>query len=148
MEWFRKKTMKITFRFLLLLCFLFVSFACKTSNTSTGNIQRQWMLVEFGDFTRDFLIAKRANLDLTDTARPTAKMGCNQMFMKALFKNDKTVKFSDLGSTMMYCDDAMKLEEAFAHLLPTMIKFSIEGHRLTLTSQSGKQMKFVAADWD
>jgi len=99
-------------------------------------------------FTKDFLMKKGANLDLSTRDQYGANMGCNRIFMKADFKGDGTVAFSGIGSTMMYCQDAMKLEEAFGKALPTMVHYKIEGHFLTLKSKDGSSMKFVAADWD
>ncbi|MBU4538893.1 MAG: META domain-containing protein [Bacteroidetes bacterium] len=106
------------------------------------------MLTEFQDFTKDFLVQKGANLDLSHKGQYGAKMGCNRMFMKADFKADGTVVFSQIGSTMMFCEDAMKLEDAFGKALPVMTRYKIDGHFLTLTSKDGSTMKFVAADWD
>ena len=76
----------------------------------------------------------------------TAKMGCNGMFFTAELSNGKA-KFSGVGSTMMYCDGRMKLEDSFGKQLPNMNQYKIERHFLTLSD--GKSiMKFVAADWD
>lgn len=68
------------------------------------------------------------------------------MFFTAEFDKGKA-KFSGVGSTMMYCDGRMKLEEQFGKDLPNMNQYKIEGHFLALTD--GKStMKFVAEDWD
>ncbi|MBV2165037.1 MAG: META domain-containing protein [Kaistella sp.] len=106
------------------------------------------MLVEFQDFTKEFLIQKGANLDLSTKNQYSANMGCNRMFMKADFKADGAVIFSQIGSTRMFCDDAMTLEDAFGKALPAVTGYKTEGHFLTLTSKDGSTMKFVAADWD
>jgi len=118
---------------------------------SMGNIHRKWMLVEYKDFSKPELVKLEAYMDLTKIAdapnRYTAKMGCNGMFFTSEF-NDGKAKFSGLGSTMMYCDGRMKLEESFGKTLPTMTQYKIEGHFLTLSNVEGQKMKFVAADWD
>lgn len=115
------------------------------------NIHKKWMLVEYKNFTKEELVKLEANIDLTKNpeskGRYNAKMGCNGMFFTAEFNNGKA-KFSGLGSTMMYCDGRMKLEELFGKDLPTMNQYKIEGHFLTLSNPSGGKMKFVAADWD
>ena len=115
------------------------------------NIHKKWMLVEYKDFNKEELVKLEANIDLTKNpeskGRYNAKMGCNGMFFTAEFNNGKA-KFSGLGSTMMYCDGRMKLEELFGKDLPTMNQYKIEGHFLTLSNPSGGKMKFVAADWD
>lgn len=138
--------------FLALITLLLIS--CKSSNQSSGsidNINRKWMLIEYKDFTKSDLTKLEAYMDLTKNQEKangfTAKMGCNAMFFTAAFKNGKA-EFSGIGSTMMYCDGRMKLEELFGKDLPTMNKYKIEGHFLTLSNANGGRMKFVAADWD
>jgi len=128
-------------------------YSCKTSaesGTTVENIHRKWMLVEYGDFTKDELVKLEANVDLTknlhESNRYSAKMGCKAMFFTAEFNQGKA-KFSGVGSTMMYCDGKMKLEELFGKDLPKMNQYKIEGHFLTLTDGT-TSMKFVAADWD
>lgn len=124
---------------------------CTTQSKVPENIKRDWMLVEFQSFTKEELMANKAHLDLTDQTEPgkfSANMGCNNMFGGATFNADGTVKFSAIGSTMMFCDKAMDLESAFVKELPTMTNYKLEGHYLTLSNSNGKKMKFVASDWD
>lgn len=125
---------------------------CATQNKVSTNVNRQWMLVEFQNFSKDLMVKNNANLDLTgwteENLRLSAKMGCNGMFGTANFKENKMVEFSQIGSTMMYCDKNMELEAAFGKALPMMKNYSIDGHFLTLTDSDGNKMKFVAADWD
>ena len=98
------------------------------------------------------MVKNEAHLNLTtiteSSKRFSAKMGCNGMFGEATFIADEKVKFSQLGSTMMYCDQGMDLETAFGKTLPQMTSYKIEGHFLTLSDTAGNIMKFVAADWD
>ncbi|WP_333851377.1 META domain-containing protein [Epilithonimonas sp.] len=134
----------------LLMLLLISCNSSKKVSESMGNINRKWMLVEYNDFTKAELTKLEANIDLTKrTEAPDqygAKMGCNGMFFTAEFDKGKA-KFSGVGSTMMYCEGRMKLEEQFGKDLPNMNQYKIEGHFLTLTD--GKStMKFVAADWD
>ena len=107
------------------------------------------MLVEFQGFTKEELIQKKAYLDLTHFERGGgAKMGCNSIFFSVNLKNNHRIHFSGVGSTMMYCDGNMKLEENFGKLLPTITKYQVKGHFLTLKNKNGQTMKFVAEDWD
>lgn len=116
------------------------------------DLQRQWMLTSFENYPREFLVKNHAQLDLSSTKSPAGQyrafMGCNQMFVNAAFKKNGTVKFSDMGSTMMYCENNMALEQDFAKALPEMTRYEVDGHHLTLSNENGKTMKFVAADWD
>ena len=124
---------------------------CVTQIKVPEETKREWMLVEFQHFTKELMMNNKAQLNLTQQTSPdqfSANMGCNNMFGKVTFTASGTVKFSDSGSTMMYCDKNMDLETAFAKELPTMTNYKVEGHYLTLSNAAGKKMKFVAADWD
>ncbi|MBV2223540.1 META domain-containing protein [Cloacibacterium normanense] len=114
-----------------------------------SSLKRKWMLVEFQGFTKEELIQKKAYLDLTHFEKGGgAKMGCNSIFFSVKLKNNHRIHFSGVGSTMMYCDGNMKLEENFGKLLPTITKYQVKGHFLTLKNKNGQAMKFVAEDWD
>lgn len=124
---------------------------CTAQTNLSENVKREWMLIEFQDFSKDLMMANKAHLNLTDqktAGQFSANMGCNNMFGHVIFNTNGTVKISAIGSTMMFCDKNMDLETAFAKELPTMTNYKIEGHYLTLTNSAGNKMKFVAADWD
>ncbi len=114
-----------------------------------SSLKRKWMLVDFQGFTKEELIQKKAYLDLTHLDKGGgAKMGCNSIFFSVKLKNNHRINFSGVGSTMMYCDGNVKLEENFGKLLPTITKYQVKGHFLTLKNKNGQTMKFVAEDWD
>ena len=114
-----------------------------------SSLKKKWMLVEFQGFTKEELIQKKAYLDLTHLDKGGgAKMGCNSIFFSVKLKNNHRINFSGVGSTMMYCDGNVKLEENFGKLLPTITKYQVKGHFLTLKNKNGQTMKFVAEDWD
>lgn len=125
---------------------------CTTQNTVPENTQREWMLVEFQNFSKESMMNSRAQLNLTKNAdapgKFSANMGCNNIFGDIKFSGNGMVKFSQIASTEMYCDKAMDLEAAFTKELPNMTNYKVEGHYLTLTGSNGAKMKFVAADWD
>ena len=124
---------------------------CTTQPNTPENIKREWMLVEFQDFTKEMMMINKAQLNLTqqnEKGNFSANMGCNNMFGSVTFSSNGTVKFSEIGSTMMFCDKAMDLESAFAKELPTLTNYKVEGHYLTLSNAGGMKIKFVAADWD
>jgi len=131
---------------LLSISFFMMSFA---PQKEVSSLKRKWMLVEFQGFTKEELIEKKAYLDLTHFEKVGgAKMGCNSIFFSVKLKNNHRIHFSGVGSTMMYCDGNMKLEENFGKLLPTITKYQVKGHFLTLKNKNGQTMKFVAEDWD
>lgn len=125
---------------------------CSAVSVNNPSIQRQWMLVSFGNYTKEDLMKNKASLDLTTpvknkTIKGGAFMGCNRMFFTAEFKNSGRIKISDLGSTLMACEN-MKLEDDFSKKFKDMQHYRIEGHFLTLADDHGNLMKFIAADWD
>jgi len=131
---------------LLSISFFMMSFA---PQKEVSSLKRKWMLVEFQGFTKEELMQKKAYLDLTHLEKGGgAKMGCNSIFFSVKLKNNHRIHFSGVGSTMMYCDGNMKLEENFGKLLPTITKYQVKGHFLTLKNKNGQTMKFVAEDWD
>ena len=124
---------------------------CSAITKAPENTSREWMLVEFQDFSKEIMMSSKAKLDLSPIQTPgkfAAQMGCNNMFGTVDFINNGTVKFSNVGATMMYCENRMELEAAFGRELPKMTQYKVQGHYLTLTDIKGNQMKFVAADWD
>ena len=146
--------MKIKNTLVLLASGLFLLWACQPKQSAMHNnnlYQRQWMLVEFQNFSKDFLMKQQAELNLTETAEKkgkyTAYMGCNQLMVAGEIGNNR-VKLEVMAATMSYCDGKMELEGKFISELQKMTSYKIEGHYLTLKDAQGNTMKFVAVDWD
>ncbi len=137
---------------LLLGVFILVTLNGCSSQKNVTNYKRQWMLVTFKDYTKDFLTEKKATLNLSpmqgddNSEFGTAYMGCNNMRLKAKFSNDGKVTFSNLISTRMFCPG--NLESDFIKEIEKTNHYKIEGHFLYLYNEKEQQMKFVAADWD
>lgn len=126
--------------------------SCSTVPDKNPTIQRQWMLISFGQFSKEELVKNKAEINLTGVMengkiKGGAHMGCNNMFFNSEFKKDGKVKISGVGSTLKACAN-MNLETAFAQQFDQMNHYSVEGHFLTLSDDHGNSMKFVAADWD
>ena len=144
--------MKKIFRGLLGVLFLGMIFNCSSVPVKNPSIQREWMLISFGNFSKDQMVKNKASINLTakmdgGKIKGGAFMGCDRMFFTGEFRNNGKMKISGLGSTMMACQD-MKLESAFARSFERIINYSIDGHFLTLSDDKGVVMKFVASDWD
>ncbi|WP_431611450.1 META domain-containing protein [Chryseobacterium sp. 'Rf worker isolate 10'] len=125
---------------------------CSSIPDKNPSLQRQWMLVSLDGFSKDQLIANKAEMNLTakmieGKIQGNAYMGCNQMSFVTEFKKGGKVKISKRVGTMKACQ-SMELETSFQRKIETMTKYSVEGHFLTLTDENGNSMKFVAADWD
>ena len=132
--------------------FLGLVLNCSAVPDKNPSLQRQWMLISFDGFSKDQLIAHKAEINLTASMvdgkiMGSAYMGCNQMSFTSEFKKEGKVKILNGASTMKACQD-MNLETSFQKQFETMTKYSIEGHFLTLTDGNGNSMKFIAADWD
>ncbi|WP_395053062.1 META domain-containing protein [Flavobacterium sp.] len=138
---------KLTF----IILFSIITFSCNSkkevSETPTQNINRVWMLTEFKNFEKQFLVASKAQLNLTNSKTATANMGCNGISSKYIIKSNSEITFSDGMRTEMACGE-MKLEDNFLEILPKINSFKIEVHKLTLTSKDGQKMIFAAQDWD
>lgn len=134
--------------FTLFLVFIYIM-ACNTvKNGDQGqNLKRVWMLVGFNSFQKDDLIKKQAYLDLTKPESASSKMGCNQMSFPYEVKTETEITFSNGIATKMYCED-MKLENEFSKEITSVKTYLVEGHKLTLTTQNGAKITFIAQDWD
>ncbi len=136
----------------LLALSLFLVWSCQVKKNTKSHYQRQWMLVSFQDYSKDFLMKNKAELNLSqsDPENPqfSAYMGCNQMMVSGEVKGNSKIKLEVTGVTMQFCEGNMDLERKFIASLPTMSRYKIEGHFLTLSDEKGNTMKFVAADWD
>ena len=134
---------------LILSLFLIVS--CNTKNTilktANPNTSRIWMLTSFKNYKKNQLVEKNAFLDLTNTERAVAKMGCNTISFNYSIKNSKLILFSQGIKTEMACND-MQLEEDFCKFIVQEFSYKIVSHQLILTNSKGEEIQFVAQDWD
>lgn len=137
--------------FLLLLLFV-VLVGCNvtTKQPVSNSLKRKWMLVEMEDFPRDTLVKYATYMDLTKSdSNGSAYMGCNAIGFNCQILSKDKIKFSDVISTKMYCSQTSKIEDKFSTLIITMNRFSTKNaHKLELFNDEGKQLLFVAADWD
>jgi heat shock protein HslJ len=134
----------------IIILFSIISISCnskkETTKTNNQNINRVWMLVGFKNYTKEDLVKRNAFLDLTNSERASAKMGCNNLSFSYKISED-TITFSQGISSEMYCQE-MNLENDFSKGITSFNKFTIEGHKLILSSTNGEKMEFVAQDWD
>ncbi|WP_298119517.1 META domain-containing protein [Flavobacterium sp.] len=134
---------------IIILASIFVlSCSCKknVSEADNQNINRVWMLVSFKNYTKEDLVKKNAFLNLNNSKRALAKMGCNNLSFGYKI-SENTITFSQGISTKMYCQ-GFNLEIDFCNEITSILTYKIEGHKLTLTSSKGEKMEFVAQDWD
>lgn len=119
----------------------------KVKKIDLTNLDRVWMLTEFKNYEKQFLINAKAQLDLTALDNALANMGCNGISFKYNLKSNSQIIFTEGIRTEMACGD-MKLEDDFLAILPKINAYKIIGHRLILSTDNGIKMVFVAKDWD
>ena len=138
---------KLTFIILFSIITLSCNSKKEVKEIPTQNINRVWMLTQFENFEKQFLINAKAQLDLTASDNALANMGCNGISFKYNLKSNSQIIFTEGMRTEMACGD-MKLEDDFLEILPKINSFKIEEHKLTLSTKSGIKMVFVVQDWD
>ena len=135
----------------IIILFSIITLSCnskKNIETPTQNINRVWMLVEYKDYKKEYFVEQKAFLDMTNSESATSKMACNNLSFSYSIKDKSSITFSQGIATRMYCQDNMKLETDFLNEIPSIKNYKVEGHFLTLTSNDGEKMRFVAQDWD
>ena len=126
--------------------------ACHTTKKPLADanaIHHKWMLKTI-DSVDDALVQKsKAYIDLSDTARASAKAGCNGLgFGIKIFAGNK-INFMQGPSTMMYCAEFMPAENGLVAALKKVTGYSIEAHKISFKDANGKVLiTGVAEDWD
>lgn len=74
--------------------------------------------------------------------------GCNRMFGEVSLSRNRTIDFSRLGSTKMFCNEygVMRLESDFLKALDRATSYSQSGNNLSLYNRNRLIMKFKAAE--
>lgn len=130
---------------LFFLCFLSVCLGSKQNLDPI--LARQWMLIQFKDYKKEYLVAKKASITISKDKSVSIYMGCNNGGGKIEQKGDNKFHFLNTFSTEMACED-MKLESDMFMTLASVETYKLEGHFLFLFTKSGETIKFIAADWD
>lgn len=121
---------------------------CTAQNQKT-DLHQLWNLESLSGFDSTAIPAGEAYIDLTPSKAPKnqygGKMGCNRLFFTAVFDGKGGVKFSDVGGTMMFCENN-ELENLFGQTLPGYPSYKVQGDRLILSNAGGAQMIFKAAN--
>jgi heat shock protein HslJ len=152
---------KYTFFVLVLLV---TASACKTKkqSTETTPVEKQqtasmerdmplsgtrWTPIElFGDsklpaYTQQpyFVLVEKNG---ENAPRVEGHGGCNRFFGEFEY-GDSTLKFSNIGSTKMYCQETSKTESVFLEALQKANKYSIKGNTLSLYDGKELQGRFT-----
>ena len=134
----------------IIVLLLLVSCHSKVKTNEKVNLHRKWMLVKLDTIPKDTLIKYEAYIDLSSKDKTGgAYMGCNQMGFDYKISKSNSILFTNVIGNQMYCNKTMHIETIFSEQIKEITDFSLhEAHQLILTGRNGKQMKFVAQDWD
>lgn len=119
-----------------------------TFTSQAQNLKREWMLVSFNNYSKEFLTKNKAKLDLRNPKLVPLFMGCNSISISVEVLKHHKLKFKNGIRTEMFCENAMQLEDDFLKDIELYQSYSIKGHSLTLKTPKGKKMIFIASDWD
>ena len=121
--------------------------AIDTDQETKNHLKRAWMLVEIQGFTKSFLVANSVSLDLTEE-EAAIYAGCNRIKANFNITDEESITFEGFISTKMFCEKTADLEMKYLQILEKSTTYLVEGHHLTLSTETGKTLKFVAQDWD
>jgi heat shock protein HslJ len=111
--------------------------ACVSGNSLAGTT---WTLVSYGDAASTTAAAAGVETSLTFNKDGTVggNMGCNGFGGEYSVKGE-TVKFKNLFSTMMACEEPrMSQETTTFSMMNGDVTYAIDGNTLTLTASDGR----------
>lgn len=79
-----------------------------------------------------------AYLNFSQDGKVTGSGGCNRFFGDFTNTTPGQVKFGALGSTKMYCQDRMEIENGLFNALDKVSRYRVDGTRLMLESDDGQ----------
>jgi heat shock protein HslJ len=124
---------------ILLFIILIVSLGCKTQQVSITNTE--WKLVKLYD--EDFSSLNPPITLKLDEAQKKINgfAGCNQFF-GGYELNQSTLKFSNTGSTKMFCQDKSEIEDKYFKALGEVQSFKSESGKLFLITGEKTILEF------
>lgn len=119
----------------ILLFFVTLFSACSTQKEA--NLSGEWVLKNL--FDQDAAALKKPITLTFDSKEKKASgfAGCNQYFSKFSVTNSD-IKFTDTGSTKMFCEETMATEMKFMTALEQVQTFKLEGNTLLLLADNNK----------
>ncbi|WP_392437241.1 META domain-containing protein [Cruoricaptor ignavus] len=127
----------------------FITKSCTSVPIEATRLSRQWFLVEFEHYPKDFFAKNKIQLDLSpakNQPRFSGFDGCNRLYFNAQTKNRSAIKFTDFRTGTIFCSGSFG--EEFQQFLRQAETYKTAGHTLILYDGNGRAMRFVAADWD
>lgn len=121
---------------MLLFAGLFIS--CQTQNLSLTDVE--WKLTSLNG--KDYAtLSPPVTLTLSADNKVAGFAGCNRYFGSYTFK-DADLGFNGLGSTKMYCQEKMEVEDAFLKAMGEVNRFELTADKLMLQKDESVLMEF------
>lgn len=128
--------MKRIFFYVVLVSFILVA-ACQKKVVSQNPVDclalanTKWKLVQLNEDTLLAGLTKDITLQF-DTAKVNGYAGCNSFF--GMYRATSTsISFENMGSTKMFCQSAMQLEDNYLKALQTVNTYRIDKKHLYLS---------------
>lgn len=113
-------------------------------NAPSFPLAGKWQLVAFTGFSTQQIQQAQAYMDLSKMPDAHANMGCNQLIFQAKIIDSTQIQFDNIASTLMACDEEMKLEQAFSQTSHQGAwTYSLQNNRLILRHEMGVEMQFT-----
>ena len=110
---------------------------------ASASVKQVWHLTELSGYKG--AIPAEAKMDWTNLQQAHAYMGCNHINFEAQTDAKGSLKTGVAISTLMYCEGAMPLENAFSKAIEHLTHYELNGKTLILRGKNGVQMKFEPA---
>jgi heat shock protein HslJ len=98
-------------------------------------LNKKWQLIELNGVAFDS--HQSPYLQFSSDSKISGFAGCNNFFGSFEIQDPLQLKFSDLGSTMMFCPDSSQLELDFLAVFPQVDNFTL--------SQNGQELSLNKA---
>lgn len=135
-------------KFIVFISILFIGSIQSMTNFGNYNpIHRKWMMIEYGKYKKEELIARNAFMDLSQIDNENCNMGCNTIHIAYKLMPKSKFEIKNLTATEKACDKS-NLEVNFIKDIRKINQYKIEGHKLILTGKDKLKMVFIAQDWD
>lgn len=137
--------------FLATMVSLVVLTSCSNSKSMSvaQKLQREWMVKTLPGVSYEALVASKTEINLSNPQANGAYAGCNRIFFTTKKGKGNKISFTNMGSTKMFCQETMYIEDALTKALSEVASYELDGHTISFKDAKGNVLlSAVAADWD
>jgi len=131
--------------FALLSAGLLVACTTKMPAGAHSRLNRKWKLTQLRGVESDLVTRAGAFIDLTNLSKPAGYAGCNRAMFRITTDARSSIRFSGIATTRVACREFNKVESAYTHLLPSAVRFKVDGYQIWLFDDSGDTIAAGAA---